>query len=51
MSLNPEEKAKANPKSRKYAIKAHCYDCSGDNLAEVTRCVVVDCPLYKFRKG
>ena len=33
------------------AIKTYCYQCSGENHAEVTRCVIPTCPLYPYRKG
>ena len=49
--LNPKERAALEPQSRKYAIKAYCWECSGNNLSEVTRCEYSGCPLYNFRKG
>lgn len=33
------------------AIKQFCYECSGENRAEVKRCSSVDCPLKPFRFG
>ena len=33
------------------AIRKHCIDCSGYNLAEVSRCEQDDCPLYPYRMG
>lgn len=33
------------------AIKEFCYQCSGENRAEVTRCTAPKCPLYPYRKG
>ena len=33
------------------AIRAYCVSCSGDNVAEVRKCVIPDCPLYDFRMG
>lgn len=33
------------------AIKQWCYECSGENRAEVDRCTKPTCPLYPFRKG
>lgn len=47
--LNPIEAAKANPKSRKKAIAAKCYDCCGNNRQEVTLCEIADCPLWALR--
>jgi hypothetical protein len=48
-SLDPIEKAKQNPKSRKFAINAMCYDCCCYQKSEVKDCTAVKCPLYKFR--
>jgi len=47
--LNPIEKAKANPKSRLFAMNAHCFECSGDQYKEVTHCLVKECSLWPFR--
>lgn len=33
------------------AIKKFCYECSGENHKEVTKCAAVNCALYQFRKG
>jgi len=33
------------------AIRANCLECSGDNMAEVKRCEIIDCPLWPFRMG
>lgn len=33
------------------AIKQFCYECSGENRAEVDRCSAPKCPLYPYRKG
>ena len=33
------------------AIKQFCYECSGENRAEVKRCSSIDCPLKPFRTG
>ena len=33
------------------AIKQYCYECSGENRAEVKRCSSPDCPLKPFRTG
>ena len=48
------EQAKKNPDSRKYAIKAKCYDCVGRDVdtgwvSRVRYCVCVDCPLHHVR--
>lgn len=33
------------------AIKQYCYECSGENRAEVKRCSSETCPLKPFRTG
>ena len=33
------------------AIKQYCYECSGENRAEVKRCSSRTCPLKPFRTG
>lgn len=33
------------------AIRAKCLDCSGENAAEVRKCVAVTCALWPFRMG
>ncbi len=33
------------------AIRLKCLDCSGWSEAEVRKCVILDCALYKFRFG
>jgi hypothetical protein len=48
-SLNPEEKAKANPNSMKYAIAAKCFDCTCGQRDEIKLCPITDCSLYNFR--
>lgn len=47
--LDPIEKAKRNPQSRRYAINAKCWDCSCGQRAEIRDCAVKACPLYNFR--
>ena len=47
--LNPEEKAKANPNSMKYAIAAKCWDCTCGQKEEIRLCYITDCSLYNFR--
>jgi len=47
--LNPEEKAKVNPKSMKCAIAAKCWDCSCGQREEIKMCGITDCSLYNFR--
>jgi hypothetical protein len=37
--------------TRSKAIKAHCFECSGWNRAEVRKCAIRTCPLYPFRTG
>lgn len=49
-NLNPRQKAQINPLSRKWAIKAYCWECSGDSTSEVDKCEIKACPLWKFRK-
>jgi len=48
-ALNPEEKAKANPTSMKYAIRAKCWDCACGQRDEIKLCSITDCSLYNFR--
>ena len=48
-SLNPEEKAKQNPTSMKYAIAAKCFDCTCGQRDEIKLCTITDCSLYNFR--
>ena len=38
-------------KSPLKAIKQFCFECSGENRAEVKRCSSADCPLKPFRTG
>jgi hypothetical protein len=45
----PVEKALENPKSLRFALNAKCWDCSGQNRAEVGRCTAKDCPLWHHR--
>jgi hypothetical protein len=33
------------------AIRLKCLDCCGENMAEVTRCHIVKCPLWRWRSG
>lgn len=47
--LNPEEKAKQNPTSMKYAIAAKCFDCTCGQRDEIKLCPITDCSLYNFR--
>ena len=47
--LNPIEKAKANPNSRRDAMNAKCFDCVCDKYTEVTLCPSKDCPLWPLR--
>jgi hypothetical protein len=41
----------ANLKNPVKAIRAHCIDCSGGSLKEVSVCPMTECPLYPFRLG
>ena len=52
--LDPMEKARRNPKSRKLAIVAKCWDCCGGNADPGVRkrigdCRSVKCPLHPLR--
>ncbi|MCP4108363.1 MAG: hypothetical protein GY749_22935 [Desulfobacteraceae bacterium] len=49
----PQEKlvALVAPKSPIKAIRAHCIDCSGNNIAEARKCVAINCNLWPFRMG
>ena len=47
--LKPDEKARQNPRSMRLAINAKCWDCTCQQKREVTRCVMVDCSLWKLR--
>ena len=38
-------------KSPLSAIKQFCYECSGENRAEVKRCTGTTCALFPFRAG
>ena len=39
------------PESPIKAIRAKCLDCSGNNAAEVRKCVAASCALWPFRMG
>ena len=57
---NPIQVAGKNPKSRKLAIFAQCWNCcGGQNTAtkfdtevrrSIKQCEISDCPLYQFRQ-
>lgn len=32
-------------------VRRKCYDCSGENWAEVKKCTVIHCPLWPVRMG
>lgn len=36
---------------RAKAIRLKCIDCCGGNTAEVRKCPVTHCPLWRFRMG
>ena len=38
-------------KSPKTAIRSHCVECMGGQIAEVSRCTNKNCSLYPFRMG
>lgn len=54
-TTSPKEKAKLNPKSRKYAINAMCCECIYDNSdigtwrQQIAACPSTGCPLYQLR--
>lgn len=53
-TLNPVEKAKANPRSLKSAIRAFCWTCEGGDADSGVRwrvgnCEITDCPLWPHR--
>lgn len=33
------------------AIRAKCMDCSGNNMADVRKCPIQNCPLFPYRFG
>ena len=37
--------------TRGKAIRLKCLDCCGGNHAEVRRCPVTQCPLWRYRMG
>lgn len=37
--------------NRSKAIRLKCIDCSGGNLAEVRKCPVTNCSLWRYRMG
>jgi hypothetical protein len=52
--LDPKERARRNPKSRRLAINAMCWQCFGSGGDPNTRksireCTSKTCPLYQFR--
>ena len=47
--LDPFEKAKQNPKSRRFAVNAYCYDCCCEQKTEVRLCTSLNCSLHKLR--
>jgi hypothetical protein len=53
---NPLEQAAANPRSRKVAIKAKCWDCQGGDgdpgvFRRIRECPSSGCPLWPHRPG
>ena len=47
--MTPTEKAILNPRSLRAAINAKCWDCTCFQKREVTKCVMVKCPLWNIR--
>ena len=37
--------------SRSKAIRLKCIDCCCGNMAEVRRCPLTNCPLWRYRMG
>ena len=37
--------------SRSKAIRLKCLDCCADQMAEVRKCPVTNCPLWRYRMG
>lgn len=37
--------------SRSKAIRLKCIDCCAGNMAEVRKCPVENCPLWRYRMG
>ena len=33
------------------AIRKKCLDCTGDNLEEIRKCPIEECPLYMYRSA
>jgi len=48
-SRDPLERFQDNPKSRKAAIEAKCWDCCCQQREEIRECPMKDCPLWEFR--
>ncbi len=48
-SISTEEKHSKNTPLK--SIRKKCIDCCGDQLAEVRRCHITECPLWPFRMG
>ncbi len=46
---NPIDVAKNDPKSLRKAINANCYECSGSDRTEVSKCTVKNCSFYEVR--
>ena len=43
--LSPKQKSLLNPKSLRFAVTAHCWECMGGSKGENTRQQVADCTL------
>lgn len=43
--LSPKQKSLLNPKSLRFAVTAHCWECMGGSQGENTRQMVADCTL------
>jgi hypothetical protein len=43
------QRAYAGQASPRQAIKAHCLNCASFDRAEVKDCLVILCPLHKYR--
>lgn len=50
-AINHPEQYRNFGHSRTKAIRAHCLECSGDNVAEVRKCPAKGCALWAYRMG
>lgn len=48
LKIDIENKKRVSPLK---AIRCKCLDCVCYQSSEITRCPILDCPLYNFRSG